>query len=190
MKDAASTAEAGVLTEWLVKVGRDRDRQAFAALFQHYAPRLKTYLRKLGCDDAQAEDLVQEAMLAIWRKAESFDPAKASAGTWIFTVARNLRVDRLRREARIEFDPDDPLLVQDQSAGADDQLAQRQSDDQLRQALHGLPGDQATVVEMSFYQECPHTEIADRLGIPLGTVKSRLRLAMSRLRSALGDDVR
>ncbi|WP_106003368.1 sigma-70 family RNA polymerase sigma factor [Magnetospirillum gryphiswaldense] len=190
VQDEAITPENHVLSHWLLCVGRDRDRQAFAKLFQHYAPRLKTYMRKLGSDGAVADDLVQEAMLTVWRKAEVFDPAKASAGTWIFTIARNLRIDRFRREGRPEVDPADPLLVVDDRAGADDALATRQSGDRLRQALHTLPGDQAKVVELSFYEECPHVEIADRLGIPLGTVKSRLRLAMSRLRAALGDDVR
>lgn len=189
VENYSTMAEAEDLTALLVRVADGRDRQAFARLFQHYAPRLKTYMRKLGCDDAIAEDLAQEAMLAVWRKADSFDPAKSGAGTWIFTIARNLRIDRLRRERRPEADEDDLAQVPDDSPSADEVLATRRSGEKIRQAVADLPAEQAQVVTLSFYEDHPHADIAARLGIPLGTVKSRLRLAMKRIRAALGDEM-
>ena len=165
-----------------------RDRQAFAVLFRHYAPRIKTYLRKLGAEDNLAEDLAQEAMLTVWSRAALFDPTRANAGTWIFAIARNLRIDRLRREKRPEMAWDDPEMVPDPAPPADQAVATQQGERQVRGALALLPDEQAEVVTLSFYEDTPHAEIAARLGIPLGTVKSRLRLAMKRLRANLGDN--
>lgn len=175
------------MTVALKELGQTRDQAVFARLFRFYAPRIKTYLRKLGTDDATAEELAQEAMLAVWRKAEFFDPTKANAGTWIFAIARNLRVDRLRRERRPEIDADDPALVEDPAPIAEETVSAQQSERRVRLALADLPPDQAQVVTLSFYEDRPHAEIAARLGIPLGTVKSRLRLAMKRIRGSLGD---
>lgn len=182
----SGTDDAALLLSRVAEAG---DREAFARLFQYYAPRVKTFMRKLGCEEALADDLAQEAMLAVWRKAAFFDPSKSAASTWIFTIARNLRIDRLRRERRPEVDVDDPALVPDTAPAADDALAQRQSGEKLRQALTGLPPEQAQIVALSFYEDKPHAEIALRLGIPLGTVKSRLRLAMKRIRAVLGDEM-
>lgn len=178
------------MADLLSAVARAADRQAFAELFQYYAPRLKTYMRKLGTDDAVAEELAQDAMLAVWRKAASFDPGRASAGTWIFAIARNLRIDMLRKERRPEIDVDDPELVVDPAPRADDVMAAEQDQHRIRAAMAGLPADQAEVVMLSFYEDTPHAEIAARLKIPLGTVKSRLRLAMKRFRSELGESRR
>jgi RNA polymerase sigma-70 factor (ECF subfamily) len=173
----------------LVAVGRERDKQAFARLFRHYAPRLKAYMRRLGADDVQAEEVAQEAMVSVWRKAHLYDPGKAAAGTWIFAVARNLRIDLIRREKRPELDPDDPALVPDETPRADDSVSVRQQQDLVREAIRTLPPEQAEVIRLSFYEEKPHSEIAEELNLPLGTVKSRLRLAFRKVRSALGDDV-
>lgn len=175
------------LNALLVAVGRTRDRTAFASLFTHFAPRLKSYLMRLGAGSGQAEDLAQEAMLILWRKADQFDPAKAAAATWAFTIARNLRVDALRREKRPEIDASDLALVADDAPQADDAIARTQEDAKLRDALTELPREQIEVVELSFFADKPHSVIASELGLPLGTVKSRLRLAMARLRAALGD---
>ena len=189
VEHSSTMAEVEDTTALLVRVAVERDRQAFARLFQHYAPRLKSYMRKLGCDDAVAEDLAQEAMLAVWRKADRFDPAKSGAGTWIFTIARNLRIDRLRRERRPEVDEDDLAEMPDDSPPADEALANRRSGEKIRRAVADLPTEQAQVVTLSFYEDHPHADIAARLGIPLGTVKSRLRLAMKRIRATLGDEM-
>jgi RNA polymerase sigma-70 factor (ECF subfamily) len=171
----------------LAAIARDRDRAAFLALYDYYAPRVKAYLKRLGAADAVAEDLAQEAMLAVWRKAEKYDPEKAAVGTWIFTIARNLRIDALRREQRPELMPDDPVLTPEAPVPADSSidLARRQL--RVREALRELPPEQADIVKLSFYGDKSHGEIALALGIPLGTVKSRMRLAFLRVRRALGD---
>ncbi len=176
------------MTALLATVGTKRDRAAFEILFVHFAPRVRSYLLRLGASAALADDLAQEAMLTIWRKAEMFDPAKASASTWIFTIARNLRIDAIRRERRPEFDPNDPALVPDEEVPPDTQMVRDSEDARVRSALTKLSAEQAQVVQMSFFAEKPHSQIAKELGLPLGTVKSRLRLAMARIKSALDGD--
>jgi len=168
----------------LGRVASERDRTAFAALFSHFAPRVKAYLLRQGAPAPVAEDLAQ-ALLSLWRKAHLFDPAKASVGTWLFTIARNLRIDAIRREKRPELDPED--FMPDSGLAADEGLVQADDESRLRLALKELPADQIQVVELSFFADKPHSQIAAELGIPLGTVKSRLRLAMSRLKRAMGE---
>lgn len=175
------------LEDLLVAVGRERDRLAFGALFGHFAPRLKTYLRRLGCDSGAAEELVQEVMLLVWRRAETYDPIQASASTWVFTIARNKRVDTLRREQRPEIDPNDPALVPEPAEPVDHRIEVKESSGRLRAALKELPPEQAELLRMAYFQDKPHSVISAEYGIPLGTVKSRLRLAMERLRKTLRD---
>jgi RNA polymerase sigma-70 factor (ECF subfamily) len=177
--------EALEMDALLRRVAECRDRAAFATLFGHFAPRIKAYLLRLGAPAAAAEDLAQEAMLSLWRKAHLFDPAKASAATWLFTIARNLRIDALRREKRPEIDPED--LMPDAGPDADDAIALQDGEGRLRLALKTLPPDQIAVIELSYFADKPHSQIAGELGIPLGTVKSRLRLAMARLKQAMGE---
>jgi RNA polymerase sigma-70 factor (ECF subfamily) len=177
--------QAQELNALLGRVAAMRDRAAFAALFAHFAPRIKAYLLRLGAPPAVAEDLAQEALLSLWRKAHLFDPAKASAATWLFTIARNLRIDAIRRERRPELHPDD--FQPEPAREADDGLALADDEARLRAALKELPADQIQVVELSFFADKPHSEIAAQLDIPLGTVKSRLRLAMTRLKRAFRD---
>ena len=169
-----------------------QDRAAFAELFSHFAPRVKSYLQKRGASDSQAEEIAQETMLAVWRKAELYDAGTASVATWVFTIARNLRIDAGRRERRggaarvydveTEFEADETPL-------ADAQLAAAQSEARVRAALKSLSGDQLKVISMSFFEDRAHGEIARTLQIPLGTVKSRLRLAMNRLRGLLDEEL-
>jgi RNA polymerase sigma factor (sigma-70 family) len=177
--------DAARLNALLVEVGRARDRAAFEALFHHFAPRVKAYLLRLGATVAQAEDLAQEALLLLWRKAAQFDPARASAATWIFTIARNLRIDAIRRERRPEIDPEDPALVPDAEPPPDAAIMRDGEETRLRAAMARLPAEQAQVLQLSFFADKPHSAIAAELGLPLGTVKSRLRLAMARIRTAL-----
>jgi len=177
--------QAPELNALLLRVASARDRAAFAALFSHFAPRVKAYLIRLGAPAALAEDLAQEALLSLWRKAHLFDPAKASAATWLFTIARNLRIDAMRREKRPEWEAED--FIPGDMGGVEDLLALADEEMRLRAALKELPPDQVQVIELSFFADKPHSQIAGELGIPLGTVKSRLRLAMARLKRALGD---
>ena len=188
MQDSPPPAAAAMSPDdLLLAVGRARDRAAFAALFAHFAPRLKAYLRRLGAYANAAEELVQEVMLLVWRRAETFDPAQASASTWVFTIARNRRIDALRREQRPEIDPDDPALVPDPVEPADRVLEVAQANGRLREALKDLPPEQAELLRLAYFEDKPHSVIATERGLPLGTVKSRLRLALDRLRKALRD---
>jgi len=173
-------------------IADQEDRAAFAALFEYFAPRIKAFMQRSGVGEASCEELAQETMLALWRKAALFDPASTGAAAWIFTIARNLRIDAYRREQRggamqtsdaeIEFQVDD-------SPHPDARLAAAQSEERVRSALSKLSADQMRVVELSFFEEKAHAEIAQLLEIPLGTVKSRLRLAMNRLRNLLGEEL-
>ena len=176
-----------LMTVHLVAVGRRRDREAFAALFRFFAPRLKSYFLRLGSQPRQAEDLVQEAMLRIWERASLFDPGRAQASTWIFTVARNLRRDALRGERHLEADSEALLgALPDPIAGADLLLDASRREERVRAALAALPGEQVEILKLSFFEDVAHAEIARRLGLPLGTVKSRIRRALARLRGEIG----
>ncbi len=179
--------DRSAMSACIVAVAASADRGAFAVLFAHFAPRIKSYLVRLGAGAALAEEIAQETMLAVWRKARLFDPAKADAATWIFTIARNQRIDALRRERRPEIAAFE--LTPDQSAepAGDDRVAALERARLLQAAIAQLPPEQAEVVRLSYFEDKPHGEIEAALGIPLGTVKSRLRLAVARLREALGD---
>lgn len=166
------------------------DKAAFARLFHHFAPRVKGFMRRSGLDEPLAEELAQETLLRVWRKAEKFDPGAGSASAWIFTIARNLRIDAIRRArgsaSSGASNIDDEYLLDD--TPLPDETAQlRQTGERVRRAMAELPPDQRQVIELSYYHEEAHGRIAELLGIPLGTVKSRLRLAAARLRSQLED---
>lgn len=173
------------LSGLILNIARDGDRSSFAALFTVLAPKVKAYLLRLGATHAQAEEWVQDTFLTVWRKAAYFDPARAGAATWIFTIARNLRIDGVRRDRRasISEDPFEP----EPPPPADARLSANERDDKVREAMQDLSQDQIQVVRLSFFEDKPHSVIAAELGLPLGTVKSRLRLAMTRLRHALED---
>ncbi|MDE2007283.1 MAG: sigma-70 family RNA polymerase sigma factor [Rhodospirillales bacterium] len=172
----------------IVAVATRRDRAAFAALFTYFAPRVKSFLQKRGAGAAQAEDLAQEALLAVWRKAAQFDPARATAAAWIFAIARNLWIDALRR-TRLALPADDPTDAPEPPAAADALLAADQRAHRLRAAIATLPEEQSEALRLAYFEERSHSEMETALAIPLGTVKSRLRLAMTRLRSVLGEDL-
>ncbi|MEO8318259.1 MAG: sigma-70 family RNA polymerase sigma factor [Bradyrhizobium sp.] len=166
------------------------DREAFAVLFEHFAPRIKTFMQRSGADERSADELAQETLLAIWSKAKLFDPKSAGATAWIFTIARNLRIDGLRRRKRTPTQDTSEVDLEfqvDDGPQPDAGLAASEVESRVRNALSVLPEDQLRVIELSFFEEKAHAEIAEKLRIPLGTVKSRLRLAMNRLRGLLGD---
>ena len=166
----------------LKRMAFSRNRDDFSVLFSHFAPRLKSMLLGSGTIAETAEEIAQEAMLSVWRKCEMYDSKKASASTWIFTIARNLRIDRYRKEKRPELDPNDPSLVPAQEIPADEQVDLRDREIIVKSALGDLPEDQRVVVKLSFEKGLSHQEIAEELGLPLGTVKSRLRLSFEKLR--------
>lgn len=160
------------------------ERAAFATLFAHFAPRLKTWLVRSGSSDTQAEELVQEAMVKVWRKALQFDPAQACASTWIFTIARNLRVDLLRRQGLPMQELDENALAElpDLAPPPDEALQAQRRERHVRAALKQLSAEQLQVIQLSYFDDQAHAQIAATLGIPLGTVKSRIRLALNQLR--------
>lgn len=189
MKRATSQddAQAREFRRLIAAIATDRDRDAFAALFSHFAPRVKSYLMRFGTAANAAEELAQETLFIVWQKASSYDPERAGASVWIFTIARNLRIDQQRREMKsrnLEPDPSDEPEPPERS---DSLLMAEEREARVREALEALSEEQAKIVEMSFFHEKPHAIIARELGLPLGTVKSRIRLAMTRLRSLLVD---
>ena len=185
MSSGEASAEAGLEAD-IQAVAEHRDKAAFARIFAFYGPRVNAYLRRLGAEAATAEDLTQDVMLTVWRRAGQFDHGRAALSTWIYTIARNRRIDVLRRERRPDFDQHDPTLVGDDSAPRGDQLAEAaEARRQVMEAVAQLPSEQARLVEIFYFAEKPHSTIADELGLPLGTVKSRLRLALGKLRRKL-----
>jgi RNA polymerase sigma-70 factor (ECF subfamily) len=187
--DSRGRKPAGTISmaEFLQRIAERKDVEAFKKLFEMYAPRVKSYMMRQGADSNMAEDLAQETLLTVWRKASLYSLEKGSATTWIYTIARNLRIDRLRKEmtwvelpdGHNEKASDDPL--------PDDALEEEQVRVRMQRALASLPADQHEVVALSYVEGLSHSEIAQRLSLPLGTVKSRMRLAYTKIREAVED---
>jgi len=185
-----ATSDAARWAGLIEAVATRQDRAAFATLFEYFAPRIKAFMRRSGASDQSADELAQETLLAVWSKAKLFDPKSVGATAWIFTIARNLRIDVLRREKRTGMDftvEIDSEFHVDEGPQPDASLSMSQTESRVRKALTFLSEDQQRVIELSFFEEKAHADIAQTLRIPLGTVKSRLRLAMNRLRGLLGD---
>ena len=172
---------------WVAQMAavRDRqDREAFAELFRHFAPRVKAFVMKSGVGPDLAEEVMQEVMATLWRKAHLFDPAKASVATWVFTIARNRKIDLIRKGRRPE--PEDLPWGPEAEPDQEDVLAMTQETEKLGEALKALPEKQRVLIERAYFGELSHSEIAAETGLPLGTIKSRIRLALERLRHAMG----
>ena len=176
------------LSEWdnlLLRVGSDKDRYAFKKLYEHFAPRLKSFLLRIGSDMSAAEEICQETMIMVWRRSETFNPNSAGASTWIFTIARNKRIDKLRKDNRPLPDLNDPSFLQMPVDRSDLILERVEEEQKIKNALKNLPMEQAKLILSAYYEEKSHRKIADETNLPLGTVKSRIRLAINRLRSQL-----
>lgn len=167
------------------RIAASRDRVAFAALFDAYAPRVKAFMMRKGATAEQAEDLVQETMITVWSKAALYVSERGSVATWIFTIARNLRIDRLRREKTSLFTDLDDYDAESGEEGQEEALGRFQEDGYVARALAQIPEEQRQLLIMSYMEDMPQSEIAAKLQIPLGTVKSRMRLAYTRMRKLL-----
>jgi RNA polymerase sigma-70 factor, ECF subfamily len=182
--EAPEDAEA---TGLMQRVARG-DREAFAALFRQIAPRLKGYFYRLGCRDDLAEELTQDVMVTVWRKADQFDRARGNVFSWIFVIARNRRIDSSRRErATTLYGAAPPDAVDDTLTPGDELAILHQRKAQLEKALNELPKEQSEVIVRAYFWEQPHPEIAAALGLALGTVKSRIRLGAEKLKLILED---
>ncbi|MFD1703859.1 sigma-70 family RNA polymerase sigma factor [Methylopila henanensis] len=176
------------MADLVERVARSQDREAFAELFDHYAPRLSAYLQRLGADSAVAEEVAQDAMVALWRKAGLFDRQKSSVGTWLYRIARNRRIDLMRRARGQTVDLEDAVSPIDDAPQPDAALDASEREGFVRRAMATLPPEQFNLVRLAFFEGRSHSEIAESEGLPLGTVKSRIRLAFSRLRRRLETD--
>lgn len=192
---AGTSAQRGVratdsdgLADLIEAIAENQDRNSFALLFDHFAPRLKGFYRKGGTTEAQAEDLMQDVMLTLWQRAGQFDRSKAAVSTWVYAIARNRRIDLIRRERHPEFDPEDPAFVPDNDPLPDEHVAIGEDRRRLESAVAALPEEQARLLRMAFYEDKPHGEIASETDLPLGTVKSRIRLALVKLRTTMKDE--
>jgi RNA polymerase sigma-70 factor (ECF subfamily) len=185
-REQTGTAMEKTEAHWvasIASIARDKDQDAFAEVFRHFAPRVKAFLMKSGADEGLAEECMQDVMATLWHKAHMYDPTRASVATWIFTIARNRKIDLLRRYARPE--PEDlpwgPEAAPDQS----DMLALHEESAKLAAAIRALPEKQRYLIERAYFGDLTHSEIAAETGLPLGTIKSRIRLALERLRHAM-----
>jgi RNA polymerase sigma-70 factor (ECF subfamily) len=185
VEQGGTASEAGQFVKLLERVAASKDRAAFAALFDHFAPRVKSFMMRKGSTAEQAEDLVQETMIAVWSKAALYVSARGSVSTWIFTIARNLRIDRLRRERSSQYSDIDDYDAASDDVGQDEALGRLQEDSAVAKALAQIPPEQRELLILSYVEDLPQSEIAARLQIPLGTVKSRMRLAYRRMKKML-----
>lgn len=181
-------SERDRFSDALEAIASRKCRQSFTELFEFFAPRIKSYLMRLGSDDIQAEELAQEVMITVWRKAEQFDRKQASPSTWIFRIARNRRIDAFRRQKSLNAEADEPALSPAALPTPEDSYEAVEIEAKVQSALLELPAEQKKLVKAAFFDGLSHVEIATRFKLPLGTVKSRIRLAFQRLRTSLDDE--
>ncbi len=185
--DVSKTKNDDQAREWLRLIARDRSKQAFEQLYKLYAPKIKHYMLRQGAEAAAAEDLSQETMVQIWRKAEQYSPDKAAPSAWIYRIARNLRIDKLRRQKFHEVELNDAVHVDTPERAQTDESESSLDARHLSESMADLPGEQRDILHLAYYRGLSQSEISQHLDIPLGTVKSRLRLAFGRLKTAMGD---
>jgi RNA polymerase sigma-70 factor (ECF subfamily) len=182
-----NTISSSDINAWLSSIAENADKEAFKCLFDYIAPRLKSFVMGQGTDLQLAEEVVQETMVKVWRKSHQFDVTKASASTWIFTIARNMRIDLLRKANRPEPDYNDPVFIPDQVPQVPEIMDRNQEAEELNKLISTLPIEQREVLNLAYFEDMTHSEITGQLNIPLGTVKSRIRLALKRIRATVGD---
>jgi RNA polymerase sigma-70 factor (ECF subfamily) len=175
------------MDDLIQRIARDRDQQAFQDLFRLYGPRIKAMMMRQGADAAAAEDIAQETMFTVWRKSHLFTAQKGSLATWIYTIARNGRIDRIRRQAPYQDLPEELNEIAGDDDLPDEALNRSQQRERIRKVLETLPAEQYEVVHLSYIEGLSHSEIAGVLGAPVGTVKSRMRLAYEKIRDSLGE---
>ena len=185
--EALDDRQRARFSDLLVAVAEQQDRSAYTELFSYYAPRVKSYLMRLGADGALAEEITQDVMVTVWRKADLFDRRQASVSTWIFRIARNRRIDAFRRSRKPDLDPDEPMLLPAAAEAPEARVEALDTEVRVREALRDLPEEQLLMRRLAFYEGLSHREIADRLDVPLGTVKSRIRLAFLKMKARLGE---
>jgi RNA polymerase sigma-70 factor, ECF subfamily len=176
-----------IMADLLQRIAERSDAGAFNEMFQSFAPRVKSYMMRQGADPTTAEELAQETLLMVWRKAGLYSRDKGSASTWIFTIARNLRIDRLRREVPWQELPEGHDEISSDDPNPEEIVSTWERQERTQAALATLPDDQKAVVSLSYLEGLSHSEIAERLSLPLGTVKSRMRLAYQKIREAVED---
>ena len=182
-RDMPQMTENAKWAELMVQIRDTRDRAAFERLFTHFAPRIKSFLMKSGAPAPMAEDCAQDVMITLWNKAHLFDPSRASVSTWVFTIARNRRIDILRKENRPEPETLDWGPTADPAAA--DVLEMQEENAKLSAAISALPETQKALILTAYYGDQSHSDIAHQTGLPLGTIKSRIRLALTRLRNTM-----
>jgi len=173
------------MADLLQRIAERADPAAFRELYEAYGPRVKAYMMRQGADAGTAEDLAQETLLTVWRKAALYAGDRGSMTTWVFAIARNLRIDRLRREVPWQQLPEGRLTEASSEPLPDEAMAEKERQERVQAALAELPPEQKDVVILAYLEGLSHSEIADRLGLPLGTVKSRMRIAYQKIRQTL-----
>ena len=183
IKSIKDTGKRLLWADHIVRIRDNQDQSAFADLFEHFAPRVKAFLMKSGADRTLAEECTQEVMATLWHKAHMFDPARASVATWVFTIARNRKIDILRKQRRPE--PEELTWGPAAEPDQEDVLTLQQESEKLGRALAALPEAQRDLIQRAYFGDLSHSEIAMQTGLPLGTIKSRIRLALERLRHTM-----
>ncbi len=163
-------------------IGKNQDKSAFSNIFKHFAPRLKSFLVKAGSTDMQAEEVIQEVMIAIWTKSSTYDSNKSSVSTWVYTIARNKRIDKIRKEKRHYISESDEGLEIPVDSTQEKEIFSAQVSNSLKKYMSNLPEEQSKLLKLSYFYNKTHADISEELKIPLGTVKSRIRLALTKMR--------
>ena len=170
------------LTLCVELIGKNQDKLAFNSIFRYFAPRLKSFLVKAGSTDSQAEEVIQEVMIAVWTKSSTYDSSKSSVSTWIYTIARNKRIDKIRKEKRHYLSESDEGLEIPVDSTQEKEIFSTQVSNSLKKYMSNLPEEQSKLLKLSYFYNKTHTDISTELKIPLGTVKSRIRLALTKMR--------